>query len=152
MGIRQTTMRGSRSVSRASSSSTDYESESAVSVSPTFDTLAHQFYPARKPYRMASSFELSSEQPRHYLTRARRLAASSYQNLFGEPAERARPLSKKVIKIEKPEPKQKKPKPLPVDPLSGQILGRRELRHRDLSVPAAVKTKRSPGGNHTQLW
>ena len=39
----------SRSVSRASSSSTDYESESAVS--PTFDTLAHQFYPARKPYR-----------------------------------------------------------------------------------------------------
>ena len=79
---------------------------------------------------MASSFELSSEQPRLYLTRARRLAggtfcqtstqhhsnfisANSYQNLFGEPAERARPLSKKVIKIEKPEPKQKKPKPLP---------------------------------------
>ena len=28
-----------------------------------------------------------------------------------------------------------------VDPLSGQILGRRELRHRDLSVPAAVKSK-----------
>ena len=28
-----------------------------------------------------------------------------------------------------------------MDPLSGQILGRRELRHRDLSVPAAVKSK-----------
>ena len=41
------------------------------------------------------------------------VSANSYQNLFGEPAERARPLSKKVIKIEKPEPKQKKPKPLP---------------------------------------
>merc|ERR1711953_1463860 len=149
MGIRQTTMRGSRSVSRASSSSTDYESES---VSPTFETLTPHYYPARKPYRMASSFELSSEQPRLYVSRARRLAANSYQNLFGEPAERARPLSKKVIKIEKPEPKQKKPKPLPVDPLSGQILGRRELRHRDLSVTAPVKTKRSPGGNHSQLW
>ena len=41
------------------------------------------------------------------------ISANSYQNLFGEPGERARPLSKKVIKIEKPEPKQKKPKPLP---------------------------------------
>ena len=28
-----------------------------------------------------------------------------------------------------------------MDPLSGQILGRRELRHRDLSVPAPVKSK-----------
>ena len=28
-----------------------------------------------------------------------------------------------------------------MDPLSGQVLGRRELRHRDLSVPAAVKSK-----------
>ena len=62
---------------------------------------------------MASSFELSSEQPRLYLHRARRLTANSYQNLFGEPAERARPLSKKVIKMEKPEPKLKKTKPLP---------------------------------------
>ena len=42
----------SRSVSRASSSSTDYESES---VSPTFETLTHQFYPARKPYRWEQS-------------------------------------------------------------------------------------------------
>ena len=41
------------------------------------------------------------------------LPANSYQNLFGEPSERARPLSKKVIKTEKPEPKMKKTKPLP---------------------------------------
>ena len=30
---------------------------------------------------------------------------------------------------------------VPVDPLSGQLLGRRELRLRDLSVPAPVKSK-----------
>ena len=30
-----------------------------------------------------------------------------------------------------------------MDPLSGQVLGRRELRYRDLSVPAAVKSKSS---------
>ena len=46
------------------------------------------------------------------------ISANSYQNLFGEPGERARPLSKKVVKIEKPEPKQKKPKPLPGKVLS----------------------------------
>ena len=31
-----------------------------------------------------------------------------------------------------------------MDPLSGQILGRRELRLRDLSVPAPVKSKSFP--------
>ena len=84
--------------------------------------------------RMASSFELSSDQPKAgiYYQRARRLAgsvcktnswnviqqllifsANSYQNLFGEPTERHRPISKKVSKTTPPEPKSRKPKPLP---------------------------------------
>merc|ERR1711936_461853 len=141
MGICQRAMRGSRSCSRASSSSTEFGS-----VSPTIE--AYHYYPVRKPHRMASSSELSSEQPRLYLHRARRLTANSYQNLFGEPSERARPLSKKVIKTEKPEPKMKKTKPLPVDPLTGQVLGSREKR--DQSAPP-VKSRRSPGGNHSKL-
>ena len=41
------------------------------------------------------------------------IAANSYQNLFGEPAERARPLAKKVSKTIPPEPRSRKPKPLP---------------------------------------
>ena len=93
-------------------------------------------------FRMASSFELSSDQPALYYQRARKLtgnkkdsivhrfeicvkickcvskiyffiAANSYQNLFGEPTERHRPLSKKVSKLTPPEPRSRKQKPLP---------------------------------------
>ena len=74
--------------SRASSvSPTSSVSSSPKSASPTFD---EQYYPARKPYRldfvsfkpfywqlvnfrMASSFELSSDQPALYYQRARKL-------------------------------------------------------------------------------
>jgi len=105
---------------------------------------------------MASSFELSSDQPKAgvYYQRARRLAANSYQNLFGEPTERHRPISKKVSKTTPPEPKSRKQKPLPVDPLTGEVIGQRDpdVTLRQLSAPAPVKTKRSPGGNHSQLW
>merc|ERR1712227_961358 len=147
--------------SRASSvSPISSTSSSPQSVSPTFDQRHHhQYLPARKPYRMASSFELSSDQPNVaiYHQRAKKLSANSYQNLFGEPAERARPLAKKVSKTIPPEPRSRKPKPLPVDPLTGEVIGHRDLvaalfAKQELSAPAPVKTKRSPGGNHSQLW
>jgi len=129
-------------------------SSSPQSVSPTFDRHI-QYYPARKPYRMASSFELSSEQPTIYYQRARRLAANSYQNLFGEPTEIKRPLSKKVVKAVAPEPRSRKPKPLPVDLLTGEVIGQRGAPSRkqdsQLSAPAPVKTKLSPTFN-SQLW
>jgi len=139
--------------------------------------VAYKFHniPSFSFLRMASSFELSSDQPKAgiYYQRARRLAgsvcktnswnviqqllifsANSYQNLFGEPTERHRPISKKVSKTTPPEPKSRKPKPLPVDPLTGEVIGQRDpdVTLRQLSAPAPVKTKRSPGGNHTQLW
>ena len=63
--------------------------------------------------RMASSFELSSEQPTVYQQRSRRLAASSYQNLFGEPTETRRPLAKKVSRTAPAQPRSRKQKPLP---------------------------------------
>merc|ERR1711892_309888 len=88
------TMRDSRSCSRASSST--------GSISPSFttsdSTKIPDYYP-RKPYRMASSFELGYEQPQTYRQRAKNLAASSHSNLFGPlpPGGVARPLSKKVL-------------------------------------------------------
>jgi len=142
--------------SRASSvSPTSSVSSSPKSASPTFD---EQYYPARKPYRMASSFELSSDQPALYYQRARTLTANSYQNLFGEPTERHRPLSKKVSKFTPPEPRSRKQKPLAVDPLTGDLIGKLDQsgvmarQKAQLSAPAPAKTKRSPGGNHSRLW
>ena len=79
--------------SRASSvSPTSSVSSSPKSASPTFDEHV-QYYPARKPYRsdsvlfkpfylqrvhfrMASSFELSSDQPALYYQRARKLTGT----------------------------------------------------------------------------
>ena len=40
---------------------------------------SQEFFPARRPYRMASSFELSCDQPSLQAARARRLQANSYQ-------------------------------------------------------------------------
>merc|ERR1711878_83210 len=142
--------------SRASSvSPTSSVSSSPKSASPTFDEHV-QYYPARKPYRMASSFELSSDQPALYYQRARKLTANSYQNLFGEPTERHRPLSKKVSKLTPPEPRSRKQKPLAVDPLTGDLIGKLDKsgllarkQESQLSAPAPAKTKRSPGGNHS---
>merc|ERR1712154_629639 len=150
--MRETRRSRASSVSPASSASS-----SPKSASPTFDEHV-QYYPARKPYRMASSFELSSDQPTLYYQRARKLAANSYQNLFGEPTERHRPLSKKVSKLTPPEPRSRKQKPLPVDPLTGDLIGKLDKsgllarKQAQLSAPAPAKTKRSPGGNHSRLW
>merc|ERR1711868_290029 len=114
------TMRETRRSRASSVSPTSSVSSSPKSASPTFDEHV-QYYPARKPYRMASSFELSSDQPALYYQRARKLTANSYQNLFGEPTERHRPLSKKVSKLTPPEPRSRKQKPLAVDPLTGDL-------------------------------
>merc|ERR1712050_677394 len=73
--------------------------------------------------RMASSFELGCEQPQIYKQRAQNLAASSYQNLFGSPPTRSRPLAKKVIPPTKKDTRTRKQKPLPVNPLTGDIIG-----------------------------
>merc|ERR1712106_415716 len=103
------TMRDSRSCSRASSST--------GSISPSFPASSGaqipDYYPARKPYRMASSFELGYEQPQVYKQRAKNLSASSYSNLFGVPPGVARPLSKKVLPPVRREGRTRKQKALP---------------------------------------
>merc|ERR1712128_241301 len=123
-------MRDSRSCSHASSST--------GSISPSFPgAQITDYYPARKPYRMASSFELGYEQPQVYKQRAKNLSASSYSNLFGVPPGVARPLSKKVLPPVRREGRSRKQKALPVNPLTGDIIG---LPHH------AVKQSSSAGG------
>merc|ERR1712106_160979 len=146
------TMRDSRSCSRASSST--------GSISPSFTTSAGtkipDYYPARKPYRMASSFELGYEQPQTYKQRAQNLSASSYSNLFGvPPGGVARPLSKKVLPPVRRESRSRRQKPLPVNTLTGDIIG---LPDQVGTQPSSVgeqdknSGKRSAGGPHNQLW
>merc|ERR1711892_331739 len=131
------TMRDSRSCSRASLST--------GSISPSFTTSAGtkipDYDPARKPHRMASSFELGYEQPQTYKQRAQNLSASSYSNLFGvPPAGVARPLSKKVLPLVRRESRSRRQKPLPVNPLTGDIIG----------LPDHVGTPPSSAGGHAK--
>merc|ERR1712128_229321 len=141
-------MRDSRSCSHASSST--------GSISPSFPgAQIPDYYPARKPYRMASSFELGYEQPQTYKQRARNLAASSHSNLFGVPPGVARPLAKKVLPPVRREGRSRRQKPLPVNPLTGGIIG---LPHHLAPHPSSITgqaenaAKRSSGGPHNQLW
>merc|ERR1712106_785367 len=145
------TMRDSRSCSRASSST------GSISLSfSTSDVMKiPDYYPARKPYRMASSFELGYEQPQTYKQITQNLAASSYSNLFGVPPGVARPLSKKVLPPVRREGRSRRQKPMPVNPLTGDIIG---LPHHLAPQPSPITgqaknaAKRSPGGPHNQLW
>merc|ERR1711892_512744 len=145
------TMRDSRSCSRASSST--------GSISPSFTTSAGtkipDYDPARKPYRMASSFELGYEQPQTYKQRAQNLSASSYSNLFGVPPGVARPLSKKVLPPVRRESRSRTQKPLPVNPLTGDIIGLPDqvgTQPSSAGEHAKHAGKRSPAGPHNQLW
>merc|ERR1712106_825160 len=145
------TMRDSRSCSRASSST------GSISLSfSTSDVMKiPDYYPARKPYRMASSFELGYEQPQTYKQRAQNLAASSYSNLFGVPGGVARPLSKKVLPPVRREGRSRTQKPLPVNTLTGDIIG---LPDQVGTQPSYVGEqdksagRRAVGGPHNQLW
>merc|ERR1712106_597688 len=141
------TMRDSRSCSRASSST--------GSISPSFPASSGaqipDYYPARKPYRMASSFELGYEQPQVYKQRAKNLSASSYSNLFGVPPGVARPLSKKVLPPVRRESRTRKQKALPVNLLTGDIIG---LPHHAVtqSTSAGGQAKNATKSSHKHLW
>merc|ERR1711892_750461 len=128
-------------------------SSSSGSVSPSGSDTS-DFYQARQPYRMASSFELGDEQPQVFRQRAKKLSASSYQNLFGASTERSRPCVKRVARSERDVTVRRNNKPLPVNTLTGAILGVPEqMIPQALSVPHhQYRVRRSPGGAHSQLW
>merc|ERR1711892_1026200 len=129
------------------------------SISPSFSTSdvmkIPDYYPARKPYRMASSFELGYEQPQTYKQRAENLSASSHSNLFGVPPGVARPLSKKVLPPVRREGRTRKQRALPVNPLTGDIIGLPHHAVRQSSSAEGQTTnaiKSSVGGPRHHLW
>ena len=131
--------------------------------------------------RMASTFQLGDEQPAlKPTTNLTKSSNNSFNNLFGPPTPAkvapAGPLSGKmptaapsglVGEVDKASLVKRSRKPLPVDPLTGQVIGdqtkRMEVRRKVLEKLKIAKTfqvreatttitKRSPGGNHSQLW
>eukprot|EP00090_Calanus_glacialis_P018672 TRINITY_DN2897_c0_g1_i3.p1 TRINITY_DN2897_c0_g1~~TRINITY_DN2897_c0_g1_i3.p1 ORF type:complete len:146 (-),score=50.28 TRINITY_DN2897_c0_g1_i3:161-598(-) len=125
------------------------------SISPS-GSHASDSYQARKPYRLASSFELGDEQPQVYRQRAQKIKATSYQNLFGAPADVTRACVRRVARAEREQPVRRN-KPLPVNTLTGAIIGVPDQKipqalSRSLPVQTQFRARRSPGGNHSQLW
>merc|ERR1712038_1058187 len=112
----------------------------------------------RSKYRLASTFELSDEQPKTIRPRARSvprhglLDANSHDRLFGQPTPA---IVRKLRRIEMGREDGRKvnsKKPLPVDPLTGAVLGKQE---RQIPCPPPgrmVRTKSLAAGLHTKLW
>merc|ERR1711942_80062 len=96
--------------------------------------------PIRK-HRMASSIDFEKEQPRIYRERAENMKASSHENLFGPAVPRSRPCVRSV--------QTRTRKPLPVNTLTGAVMG---LVETPAPAAAPARGRRSPGGNHSQLW
>merc|ERR1719206_1308729 len=124
------------------------------SVSPSLSDSSGETLYSRKAYRLASSFELGDEQPvvtsKH---RARILQPTSYQNLFG-PVGGVVGRSRPRYRREGTRPDRDQPvrrmKTLPVNTLTGAVMG--GTCQIETPVYAQVIARRSPGGNHSQLW
>ena len=130
---------------------------------------------------MASTFQLGDEQPAlKPTTNLTKSSNNSFNNLFGPPTPAkvapAGPMSGKmptaapsglVGEVDKASLVKRSRKPLPVDPLTGQVIGdqtkRVEVRRKveeklkiaktfQVREATTTITKRSPGGNHSQLW
>ena len=130
---------------------------------------------------MASTFQLGDEQPAvKRTTNLTKSSNNSFNNLFGPPTPAkvapAGPMSGKmptaapsglVGEVDKASLVKRSRKPLPVDPLTGQVIGdqtkRVEVRRKveeklkiaktfQVREATTTITKRSPGGNHSQLW
>jgi len=128
----------------------------------------------RKIHGMSSTFELGDEQPEPCLAKSRKARDDSFNALFGPPPEspRARKAwTKKVKEQEVAVQRQRNKKPLPVNPLTGDILGVRVEREaeivqgspeRDIIVQTQTnihnksggqtQARRPPGGHHSPLW
>eukprot|EP00092_Neocalanus_flemingeri_P100694 GFUD01128638.1.p1 GENE.GFUD01128638.1~~GFUD01128638.1.p1 ORF type:complete len:104 (+),score=29.13 GFUD01128638.1:126-437(+) len=103
---------------------------------------------------MASSFELGDEQPQVCRQRTTKLAANSYQNLFGAPADRSRPRVRRIDRSKRDPPVRRSTKPLPVNTLTGAIIG---LSYNNVAQTMSVSqpqyyARRSLRGSHSQLW
>ncbi|XP_023346519.1 uncharacterized protein LOC111715429 [Eurytemora carolleeae] len=137
----------------SSSPTPSSQSESSPDMSPEKSRSR-----SRKPYRMASSFELSDEQPELLLSRRARQEGDSYKSLFGPPPPRFP--NRRSVSCAPPSANQRRSrKPLPVNPLTGDTLGTKGgLDIPSVPAPCVVipnfsRFKRPPpGGYSSQLW
>jgi len=143
------------------------EDVSSGSVSPSPSSTGSDEQPSspQRTHRMASTFQLGDEQPALKRTTNRTKSSNnSFNNLFGPPTPAkvapAGPLSGKmptaapsglVGEVDKASLVKRSRKPLPVDPLTGQVIGDQTKRVEVREATTTI-TKRSPGGNHSQLW
>jgi hypothetical protein len=103
---------------------------------------------------MASSFQLGDDGGPPAAPSAPRPPAESFTKLFGPPAPsgrpRAVPARAGVLGGPAPGGQPRSRRPLPVDPLTGAVLGGRA----EAAGPGAAggPGRRPPGGPHTQLW
>jgi len=167
--------RGSPTLSNSSSSSVMPTSPSSTSSTPSETSVgsAHESSPppqaargvskdrarsrTRKPYRMASNFELSDEQPDLLPIRKLRNKGDTYEALFGPEAPRYM-VNRRSVSAAPAPTNQRRRKPLPINPLTGEQLGSRgglNIPPPDvvMAVPNFSRFKRPPpGGYTTQLW
>eukprot|EP00091_Calanus_sinicus_P020687 TRINITY_DN5802_c0_g1_i1.p1 TRINITY_DN5802_c0_g1~~TRINITY_DN5802_c0_g1_i1.p1 ORF type:complete len:147 (-),score=47.89 TRINITY_DN5802_c0_g1_i1:81-497(-) len=111
---------------------------------------------AKKNYRLASSFELGDEQPTGDTSQWRKNENDSFHNLFGPPSliETEKPVeaSSEVQKIKKILTK----KTLPVNPLTGDVVGmqpkKEGMDNIRPAIPMVKSGRQPPGGHHSPLW
>ena len=108
---------------------------------------------------MASSFELGDCQPAPPSLPASPVSAGdSFTALFGPPVVVARPTNQSVGKGrlvgEQQLMEKRSRKPLPVNPLTGEVLGAGNLEVQVVEVKRSgkVATRRPPGDFHSELW
>jgi len=132
---------------------------SSSETSPALSTASSRSR-ARRPYRMASNFELSDEQPEHVEIKKGRDKGDSYAALFGPPPPRFPKNARRSVSAAPTTIQQRRSKkPLPLNPLTGERLGSQQgldIPPQETPctlVPNFSRFKRPPpGGFSTQLW
>merc|ERR1712080_10825 len=126
------------------------------------EVSAREVTKKRSKYRLASTFELSDEQPTVVRARACSVPrpgqglSSSHSNLFGPPTPA---IVRKLRRIEMGREEGRKivsKKPLPVNPLTGIVMGKvgPELPTAASNRPESgmVRTKSMANSLHSRLW
>jgi len=151
-----------------SPSSTGSESPSSIGSYSASTIGSEEPSSPQRVHRMASTFQLGDEQPSLKPTNPTKAAANSFNNLFGPPAPaKVAPAVSSALKsgsraqqskvapaglVGEVSATKRSRKPLPINPLTGQVIGTQAARQEVQQAETTVATKRSPGGNHSQLW
>merc|ERR1711915_241002 len=107
-----------------------------------------------RPYRMASSFELGDEQPEDNMENKWNNTGGTFHSLFGPPSPTLSKAEKARILAQQPSEYSLKPckKPLPVNPLTGDILGTGGEKAPETPRKVFNPDSIPPGGRSTPIW